>query len=418
MTEDQVRAVGPAFARYLGGFERFFDPRSVGHLRAYCRGLLADLPRKSVEPIALAAGTAVRTLQELLKDHVWDRDGVRDELQRRVAAHLATVRDPLGTVGIADETSQLKTGTKTPGVQRQYLGCVGKTENGVVTVHVGVARGKYKALLDAELYLPQSWDADRGRCRAAGVPDEVTYRPKWQIALDQVRRARANGVVFDWFTFDEGYGDKPGFLAGLEADGVVYVGEVPRDFPTADGPAERLAAADRRFADQRWRVVRVPHQAEADAGWEVKAVRVRFRRDGRPVPGESWLIVARSRSAAEVKYFASNAGADVPVARLALVAFARWNVEHAFRIAKGEAGLTHYEGRSYAGLTRHQALCLLVVGFVASHADGLRGEKPGGDRRAGVPGAERPVRRATRPGSGNAGHHPHGRGHPVPPAKE
>ncbi len=418
MTEDQVRAVGPAFARYLGGFERYFDPRSVGHLRSYCRGLLTDLPRKSVEPIALASGTAVRTLQEFLKDYVWDRGGVRDELQRRAATHLTTIRDPLGTVGIADETSQVKKGTRTPGVQRQYLGCVGKTENGVVTVHVGVARGRYKALLDADLYLPQSWDADRDRCREAGIPDDVVYRPKWQIALDQVRRAAANGVVFDWFTFDEGYGDKPGFLAGLEADGVVYVGEVPRDFPTADGPAERVAATDRRFADQPWRVVRVPHQTEADAGWEVRAARVRFRRDRQPMPGESWLIVARSRATAEVKYFASNAGADVPVARLVLVAFTRWNVEHAFRLAKAEAGLTHYEGRSYVGLTRHQVLCLVVVGFVTAHADGLRGEKPGGDGRAGVPRPQRPVRRTARPGPGNVGHRPHGRGHPVPPAKE
>jgi SRSO17 transposase len=418
MTEEQVRAVGPAFARYLGGFEPYFDPRSVDHLRVYCRGLLSDLPRKSVEPIALASGTAVRTLQEFVKDYVWDRDGVRDELQRRVAAHLSTVRDPLGTVGIADETSQRKKGGKTPGVQRQYLGCVGKTENGVVTVHVGVARGRYKALLDADLYLPQSWDADRERCRAADIPDEVTYRPKWQIALAQVRRAAANGVAFDWFTFDEGYGDKPGFLAGLEADGVGYVGEVPRDLPTADGPAERVAASDRRFTDQRWRVVRVPHQTEADAAWEVKAVRVRLRRDGRATAGLYWLLVTRSRTTGEVKYFASNAGADVPVARLVRVAFTRWAVEHAFRIAKSEAGLTHYEGRSYVGLTRHQMLCLLVVGFVASHADGLRGEKPGGDGRAGVPGAERPVRATAHPATGDVGDRPHGRGHPVPPAKE
>lgn len=88
MNEEQVRAVDPAFTRYLGRFESYFDPRSVDHLRAYCRGLLTDLPRKSVEPIALAAGTAVRTLQKFLKDYVWDREVVRDELHRRVAAHL------------------------------------------------------------------------------------------------------------------------------------------------------------------------------------------------------------------------------------------------------------------------------------------------------------------------------------------
>lgn len=418
MTEEQVRAVGPAFARYLREFEGYFDPRSVDHLRAYCRGLLTDLPRKSVEPIALASGTAVRTLQEFLRDYVWDRDGVRDELQRRVAAHLPTVRDPLGTVGIADETSQVKKGTKTPGVQRQYLGCVGKVDNGVVTVHVGVARGAYKTLLDADLFLPESWDADRDRCRAADVPGDVTYRPKWRVALDQVRRATANGVRFDWFTFDEGYGDKPEFLAGLEADGLVYVGEVPRAFPTADGPAEHVVATDRRFTGSPWRVVRVPHRTEADAAWEVRAARVRVRRGGRTADGDRWLVVARNRRSGEVKYFTSNAGPDVPVSRLVLVAFTRWNVEHAFRVAKTEAGLTHYEGRSYVGLMRHQVLCLLVVGFVASHADGLRGEKPGGHGRAGVPGVERPVRRATRPGSRSHVVRPHGRGHPVPPAEE
>ena len=142
MTEQQVRDLGPAFARYLDTFrDHFADHRAVEHLRAYCRGLLSDLPRKSVEPIALASGTAVRTLQEFLRDYAWDHAGVRDRLQRRVAAALATP-DPLGTVGIVDETSAAKKGAKTPGVQRQYLGCVGKVGNGVVTVHLAVARGR------------------------------------------------------------------------------------------------------------------------------------------------------------------------------------------------------------------------------------------------------------------------------------
>jgi SRSO17 transposase len=379
---------------------------------------LTDLPRKSVDPIALASGTAVRTLQAFLKDSVWDRDGVRDELQRRVAAHPATIRDPLGTVGIADETRCATKGTTTPGVPRPYLGCVGKTENGVVTVPAGVARGKSKARLDADLYRPQSWDADRDRCRDADIPDDVVYRPTWQIARDQVRRAAADGVVFDWLTFDDGYGDKPGFLAGLEADGAASVGAVPRDVPTADGPAERLVTTDRRFADPPWRVVRVPLPTEADAGWEVRAARVRFRRDRRPMPGESWRLVARSRSTGEVTYVASNAGADVPVARRVLVAFTRWNVAHAFRRAKSEAGRTHSEGRSDVGRMRHQMRCPVVVGFVTAHADGLRGENPGGHGRAGVPRSQRPVRRVARPGPGDVGPRPHGRGHPVPPAKE
>jgi SRSO17 transposase len=408
MTEQQIRDLGPAFARYLDSFrDCFADHRAVEHLRAYCRGLLSDLPRKSVEPIALASGTAVRTLQEFLRDYAWDHAGVRGRLQRRLAAGLDDAPGPLGTVGIVDETSAAKKGAKTPGVQRQYLGCVGKVGNGVVTVHLAVARGRLKALLDAELFLPESWDADRERCAAAGIPEDVTYHPKWRIALDQVRRAVANGLHLDWVGFDEGYGDKPGFLAGLEEAGLTYAGEVPRDLPTADGPAERVAATDPRFTAQRWRLVRAPHQSEPDEAWEVRAARVRLRRDKRPTAAEYWLIMARSRRTEEVKYLASNAGAEVPVTRVVQAAFARWNVEHAFRVAKSEAGMTHYEGRSYVGLMRHLVLCLVVVGFVALQADGLRGEKPGGDAGAGVPGAERPVRRAARPGPRRPAGRPH-----------
>jgi SRSO17 transposase len=407
MTEQQVRDLGPAFARYLDAFrDHFADHRAVEHLRAYCRGLLSDLPRKSVEPIALASGTAVRTLQEFLRDYARDHAGVRDRLQRRVAAALAAP-DPLGTVGIVDETSAAKKGAKTPGVQRQYLGCVGKVANGVVTVHLAVARGRFKALLDAELFLPESWDADRERCADAAIPDEVVYRPKWRIALDQVRRAVANGLHLDWVGFDEGYGDKPGFLAGLEESGLTYAGEVPRDLPTADGPAERVVATDPRFTGQRWRAVRVPHQSEPGEVWEVRAARVRLRRDKRPTAGEYWLVAARSRRTREVKYIASNAGPGVPPARVVRAAFARWNVEHAFRVAKSEAGMTHYEGRSYVGLTRHLVLCLVVMGFVALQAAGLRGGKPRGDAGAGVPGAERPVRRVARPGSRRTAGRPH-----------
>src|ERR1700755_3258247 len=109
MTEQEITALGPAFASYLRRFRGSFgQDRTAAHFDTDCRGLLSDLPRKSGEPIALAAGTAVRTLQEFLRDYTWDQAGVRDELHRRVAAHLATLPDPGGTVGVVDETSQVK----------------------------------------------------------------------------------------------------------------------------------------------------------------------------------------------------------------------------------------------------------------------------------------------------------------------
>jgi SRSO17 transposase len=408
MTPVQVAALGPAFAAYLREFEDcFVQDRTREHLHTYCRGLLSDLPRKSVEPIALAAGTAVRTLQEFLRDHVWHRERLRDRLQRHVASRLPAPADDLGCVGIIDETSQAKKGTKTPGVQRQWCGSVGKMENCVVTVHLGIACGPFKTLLDADLFLPKVWSRDRDRCREAGIPDGVAYRPKWRIALEQLDRCQANGLHLDWLTFDEGYGGKPAFLADLDTrPGLCYVGEVPRNFrcltkrPKGRPPpggfkgkrADNLARCSAALNRQQWQGVTLARLTLADQQWEVRAGPVYLLRDGRPTQRTYWLIVGRNLTTAEVKYFVSNAPPDAPLEKLLRVAFRRWNVEHTFRVGKSEIGFGHFEGRSYVALLRHLILCLLVLGFVAEHTERLRGEKSGDHVGAGVPGAEPAVR--------------------------
>jgi SRSO17 transposase len=231
MTEQQLLDLEPALADFLEQFLGCCVYRpTFAHLSTYVRGLLSDLPRKSVEPIALKAGTPVRTLQEFLKDHAWHFAAVRDRLAAHAIEQLQTAADPagLGTVGVIDETSAVKAGDKTPGVHKQYLGGVGKVDNGIVTVHLGVAKGRYKTLIDADLFLPEKWSADRDRCRAAGIPDERVHRPKWSIALEQIDRASGNGVALDWLAFDEEYGKSPGFIKGLDQRGLRFVGEVPR----------------------------------------------------------------------------------------------------------------------------------------------------------------------------------------------
>jgi SRSO17 transposase len=416
MTDQDIARLGPAFASFLHHFRPcFLQHRTAGHFDSYCRGLLSDLPRKSVEPIALACGTAVRTLQEFLTTAAWDHDQTRDRLQRRLAAHLdALPADPLGTVGVIDDTSCLKQGNQTPGVQRQYLGCVGKVANGIVTVHIGVAKGHFQALLDADLYLPQAWDQDRQRCRQAGIPDTVRYQAKWRIALDQLLRLHANGVRFDWLTFDEGYGGKVPFLSVLSLAGQRFVAEVSVSFAvqTAGAPGGRrsdavLTAEDARRGC-RYRIRRRTHP---DAWWRAASQLVQVRGHGYA------LVVAVNEATAEVKYFVTNATTE-PLARVLQVAFRRATVEHSFRLAKTEAGLTHYEGRQYVGLERHLVLALIVMAFVSIHTDRLRGEKPGGDDGAGVSGAERAVRGVISPASG------HGRvvscrgGDPLSPAPQ
>jgi SRSO17 transposase len=408
MTEQQLQALEPALADYLDTFLFCCDyTQTFGHLGTYVRGLLSDLPRKSVEPIALSAGTPVRTLQEFLKDHAWDGGRARDRLQGHTAAVLPTVPgDDLGVVGLIDETSAVKQGTKTPGVQRQYLGCVGKVQNGIVTVHLGVCKGAFKTLLDADLYLPASWHEDRPRCRAAGIPDAVVYRPKWQVALEQLDRAKANGIRLDWLTCDEEYGKRPGFVAGLDERGLRLVGEVPRDFSclAADRAgrrpdehlkgrkAEEVVRHSSVFRSQPWQVLRLARQTQADQVWRVKAARVWLSSGAGWSSGTYGLVWASSDATGEEKFFLSNAPADVPVGVLVRVGFRRANVEHAFRVCKGALGFTHFEGRNYTALRRHLSLCLVALGFVAEHTADLRGEKPAVDDGASVPDAASGVR--------------------------
>jgi SRSO17 transposase len=408
MTEQQLEALGPALDDFLRpylfccGYTQTF-----AHLHTYCKGLLSDLKRKTCEPIALASGCAVRTLQEFLRDHLWSFPQVREQLQRHVADVLPTLpADDLGVVGLIDETSALKSGTKTPGVQRQYLGCVGKVANGIVTVHLGVCKGRYKTLFDAELFLSQEWAADKDRRQEAGIPEDRVYRPKWQIALEEVDRAVAQKVLFDWLTFDEGYGKAPEFVTGLDDRQLRFVGEVPKILsclaaagspsrPAATvkaRPAAELVQQSPAFLKQRRVSVKLTQQTGGQQVWEVKAAQVWQRQDGRWSQRTYWLIWARNVATGEEKYFLSNAPATAKLERLVRVAFRRWNVEHGIRLAKSEIGFTHYEGRDYTALMRHQTLCLLMLSFVAEHTERLRGEKPGADDGASVQWLEPAVR--------------------------
>jgi SRSO17 transposase len=414
MTEQEIAGMTPAFASYLGRFrDCFIQKRTIAHFDSYCRGLLSDLPRKSVEPIALTSGTAVRTLQEFLVTTRWDQERARDRLQQDLAATAAAIPDDaLGTVGVIDETSCQKWGDQTPGVQRQYLGCVGKVDNGIVTVHVGLAKGRFQALLDADLYLPQSWDQDRQRCRAAGILDEVRYRPKWRIALDQVVRLSSNGTHFDWLVFDEGYGAAVPFLNILNLVKQRFVAEVPVNFmvrnttrATARRADERLSAAKAK-AGRRYRL---KHQTVMDSVWRAADALVWV--EDHP----HRLIAAINEATAEVKYFLTNATA-APLSRVLTVAFRRWTVEHSFRLAKQEAGMMHYEGRDYLGLIRHLTMALVVLGFVATHTERLRGEKPARDRRTGMSGSQPTMRGDLSTPSRHTRDQAYKRSHSIPPA--
>ena len=231
---------------------------------------------------------------------------------------------------------------------------------------------------------------------------DVVYRPKSEIALEQYRRAVANGLRFDWLTFDEWYGSKPQFLAELERLGQHYVAEVPRSTlcwptlpkyhsdrkPFAAKRVDHVARYSPVFQRKKWKRIKVRRKTLPPQRWRVKAAQVHLPRDGGPTERTYWLIVAQNEDTGEVKYFLSNAPPRTALKTLLGVAFTRANVEHVFRVAKSEIGFSHFEGRSYIGLMRHMILCQLVMTFVAEQTERLRGGKCGDHARTGRPGAE------------------------------
>jgi SRSO17 transposase len=259
----------------------------------------------------------------------------------------------------------------------------------------------------------------------------VAYRPKWRIALEQLDRAQANGVRFDWLTFDENYGSRPALLENLDGrPGLCYVGEVPKSFrclavrPRGKPPPRgwKGKRADHRLRGSAalnrrpWQGFTQARLTVANQAWEVRAGPVSLVRRGQLSDRTYWLIQARNVATGEVKYFVSNAPADAPLEQLLRVAFCRWNVEHEFRVCKTELGFGHFEGRSYTALRRHLLLCLVMRNFVAEHTERLRGEKAGDHPGAGRSGAEPALRGVAGQPPGDVGLGTHGRGHCLSPA--
>jgi SRSO17 transposase len=406
MTADQIRSLQPALAALLGRFRRCFKTvNTFRHWQRYLSGLMTDLKRKSIEPIALAAGVAVRTLQEFLSLLAWDEHRVNDTLQRMVADEHASER----AIGVIDASAHAKQGDKTPGVQRQWCGERGKVENCVVGQHLlytdNDPDNPFSCILASDLYLPKRWDSDRDRCREAHIPEAVVYQPKWQIAIDQLGEAMGNGVRFAWVTFDEDYGKVPEFWFALNMLGQRGVGEVPKNFlcwPTypscrsLQGPhaAKRVDNVCRYspvFRSKRRRRLTIKQTTRGPAVWEIKTARVHLvdatGRVSVPTDRTYWLIVARNPGTGEVKYFVSNAPASAGAQEMMQAAFARWHIEKWFERAKQEAGFGAFEVRTYKSLIRHWLCARVAMYFLAEQTQRLRGEKPahhaGAGRRCG-----------------------------------
>ncbi len=348
--------------RIAGRFGRR-EPRQ--RVLAYLRGLLGSVERKNGWQLAEYAGDATPDgVQRLLATYRWDADGVRDDLREYVVEHLG---DP-GAVLVVDETGFLKQGSKSVGVQRQYSGTAGKVENCQIGVFLAYGSKGGRAFLDRELYLPQVWAEDWERRREAGVPEEVAFRTKGQLARVMIARAVAAAVPFGWVAGDTVYGNDGKLRRWLEGQGISYVLAVKNNETLGVGTESGLApVAARQLAqqipDDQWERLSAGEGSKGPRLYDWG--RVLLRPGSEPDQGH-WLLVRRSITDPEdLAYYVCFGAADTLMMELVRVAGTRWIIEDAFKEAKQEVGLDEYQVRRWTGWYRHITLALLVHAFLA-----------------------------------------------------
>jgi SRSO17 transposase len=367
--------------RIAGRFVRA-EPRR--RALAYLRGLLGNVTRKNGWQLAEHAGECTPDgMQRLLATADWDPDQVRDDLRAYVVEYLGDA----GAVLVVDETGFLKKGTTSVGVQRQYSGTAGKVDNCQLGVFLAYASPRGRAMIDRELYLPESWTDDPERCRAARVPEQVGFRTKPQLAQLMLERALDAGVPAAWVTADEVYGGSPALRGWLEGRGVWQVLAVKctelLEVQAVDAPAgartsaEQLAAA---VPATQWIACSAGHGAKGRRLYDWTRVPLAAPA---AVGMARWLLVRRSRSDGELAFYACYGPATTPLIGLVRVAGTRWAVEEGFEQAKGEVGLDHYEVRKWPGWYRHITLALLAHAFLAvTRAQATSPERAKGDTAA------------------------------------
>jgi SRSO17 transposase len=345
--------------RIAGRFARV-EPRR--RASAFVRGLLADLPRKNCWTISEHAGDpSPDGMQHLLSQAVWDADAVRDDVRDYVIDHLA---DPEAVL-VIDETGDLKKGTATVGVQRQYTGTAGKIDNAQVAVYLVYAAPAGHAVIDRELYLPKGWTADADRRAGAGVPEQVAFATKPELARVMLERAGAAHVPAGWVTADEVYGGNPRLRSWLETQQMPYVLAVRCTEPLlpASGPPTSAARVAEQVSPPCWLRISAGQGAKGRR-WYAWS-RVTLSSAGAPQGWERWLLVRRSLRTGELAYYLCAGPAGTPLVALVRVAGCRWRVEEAFQASKGLCGLDQHQVRRWTSWYRWATLAMLAYAFLA-----------------------------------------------------
>jgi SRSO17 transposase len=400
MTTDELRAAADQLVHLHERFAPLFGRKEArAQSQIYLNGLLLATGRKSAEPMALEFGTPtddgvsqlqVVGLQRFLTYSPWDYQDIQREIQAVFVDELvpSTAQWSIGTVGVLDSSGFKKQGTHSVGVQRQYCGRLGKTDNCQVGVYLTGVTPAGTVLLDHQLYLPKEWAKDKKRREQCYVPKDVRFRTEPQIAVELVRRTQEPGRIhFDWVTADETYGRNGTFLDDLEALHQPYVVEVPVTTtvwtvdpatqvpPPPRGRGRRPTRSDRSAVRSvqaiaadlpitAWQTLQLREGACGPLVFQFAGVRVWAVRHRRPGPA-IWLVLRRSlEPSGEIKYYVSNAPAETPLETLALVTGCRYRVEELFEEGKSYLGMAQYEARAWSSWHHHMSLVGLAHLFV------------------------------------------------------
>jgi SRSO17 transposase len=359
---------------------RFARSEARERVKRYLLGLLGRVERKNGWQLAEAIGERdPQGVQRLLNSAKWDADAVRDDLREYVVEHLG---DEESGVLVADETGFLKKGEKSVGVARQYTGTAGETVDSQVGVFVAYASNKGAAFIDRALYLPEEWAYDLKRRVEAGVPEEVAFANKIELAKRMLERAFEAGVPARWVAADSFYGRSHEFRAWLEERGRAYAVMVPKTNMVPLGrrkkKIERLAA---RLPEDAFSEVLPAQDSGERRPWEWACLGLAAD----PKKGMSrWLLVRRgSDDPEDLAFYQAYGPEDTSVEELVRICRERWAIEVAFEEAKGEIGMDHYEVRKWGAWHRYVTLCLLAHAFLVVTRLAIRNEEVA--RKKGIP---------------------------------
>jgi SRSO17 transposase len=342
-------------SRIAGRFARV-EPRR--RAAAFVAGLLSELPRKNCWTLAEHAGDLTpHGMQHLLARARWDADAVRDDIRDYVVEQLGEA----DAVLVIDETGDLKKGNATVAVQRQYTGTAGRIENSQVGVFLTYVTAAGHALIDRELYLPESWSGDQVRRERAKVPAERRFATKPELAAQMIGRALATGIR-GWVTGDEVYGSSTPLRTVLETGQVSYAMAVASNhrITTAAGTrrADEIAA---RLPKTAWQRLSVGAGAKGQRYYDWALITIASEQ-----PGRRWLLIRRHRRTGELAFYRCYAPGPVPLPVLVKAAGTRWRIEESFQTGKGLTGLDQHQVRTWTSWYRWTTLVLLAHAFLAA----------------------------------------------------